>query len=245
LDFCSKILDQCKHCYYWAVLVRQEYTNLTVTFLINRDLSEEILSGMASLTVTKSSTNSPARTLKVTTKSLSSSLTFQSLGQSGAFRTTAELAYTASPEELQLPQILPVANLQTLVGSDIYSDVTSPPPNSIMIRDHVAYYELKHKCFVQWLSDNYFLKVKPHEVDFIAFHGRIADPLKSPACKKHGRWEIYGMNVDSIIYLWDEKVPLPQASARRSSYAGHYFEKLVSSEDPSDVGIVECDKVNQ
>jgi hypothetical protein len=200
---------------------------------------------MASLIVTKSSTDAPARLLKFTTNSFSSSLKFQSLGQSGAFRTTAEGAYSASPEDLQLPQILHITKLQKLVGSDIYSDVTSPPTNSIMIHDHVEYYEFKHQCFVRWLRDNYFLKVKPHDVDFIAFHGRIADPLKSPACEKFGRWEIYGMNVDSIIYLWDEKVPKPQSSVRGSNYASLHFEKLVSSEDPSDIGVLEWDKVTR
>jgi hypothetical protein len=128
------------------------------------------------------------------------------------FRTTAEGTYSDSQKDVELPRILPKNKLQGLVGTMLSHDFANSAPGSSTIADHVAYYEFKHKSFVRWLHDNYEQKVKS-QVDFVAFHRIIADLLKSPVSMR-GKWDIYGMNVDSITYLWAEAIFHPKFQPR-------------------------------
>jgi hypothetical protein len=181
--------------------------------------------------------------LKVGRKRWDASLRFEKICQLGAFRTTAEGTYSDSQKDVELPRILPRNKLQGLVGTMLSHDFANSAPGSSTIADHVAYYEFKHKCFVRWLHDNYEQKVKS-QVDFVAFHRIIADLLKSPVSMK-GKWDIYGMNVDSIIYLWAEAIFPPQVSTQVQPwyFRGHCFEKLVCSESLFKLKVVEHDKV--
>lgn len=169
--------------------------------------------------------------------------THQKKKQVGSFRTTSDGKY--SSQDIQLPKLNPhdkLFNLRKIYLGQGFKMLDAKNTNLIM--DHAGYYEFKHLCFIQWLQEsNYFGNFsKP---DFIAFHGRIADPMQTPLARRYGGWEIYAMNVHGCIYLWDQKSPQKQVD--EIAYYGAYFRALAINEADSidKVRVQEFDKVKR
>jgi len=173
------------------------------------------------------------------------------LGQVGAFRTTMQGTFSANPKDLILPKLLQANQLQSLKNyrlpdlEEIGKHENSTQLPHVVITDHTQYYEIKHKCFIKWLQtekyENY-LQGNARNIDFVSFHGRIADTLQSPLGGK--KWEIYGINIAGVIYLWDEKLISPQPPVNQGSFDGFAFEKLVTENSPNGQVVEEMDKVS-
>jgi len=167
------------------------------------------------------------------------------LGQVGAFRTTVRgLSASNHPKDLILPKLLEAKELKRFNNYRL-PDLSGEIGKHSVIANHDQYYEMKHKAFVQWLQmKNYekYLQGNARNVDFVSFHGRIADTLQSPLGGR--KWEIYGINVGNVIYLWDEKVIRPQAPVDQGGFGGLAFEKLVTENSPNCQVVEEMDKVS-
>jgi len=156
--------------------------------------------------------------------------TFSDRKHIGSFRATSDEGYSSSG--VDIPKLIPRADLLNLRRMYLGTGYEEAAQNT-MITDHTSYYELKHRCFIQWLREVKFMENvkagKFKKPDFIGFGGRFTDPMRSPAIKQFGDWEIYAINVGGIIYLWDEKKP--QRANTLESYYGTNFERLATQEN--------------
>lgn len=122
-----------------------------------------------------------------------------------AFRITRSLEYCKASFD-QIPQILPKDNLYSMVGVDMLNNFNEPVSCSQLLKDYISYDETKITFFHRWWVEEGRKMETLKNIKFVAAHGRIIRALKTPVNKTYGNWETYAMNVDGVIYLWDEKV---------------------------------------
>lgn len=161
----------------------------------------------------------------------------------GEFRITTDLKY--SLRKTDIPKLLPDSTLKSLVGYNLLVNFDSKTSCKKLIKDYNTYNETKHKYFSQWLR-----KEKPKipdldDIKFVAFQGRLLRALKTPLNKTYGEWQTYAMNVDNVIYLWDEITVGTKSGLcnnpfnMEGNYMGELFEQLVTGREPKPGGIID------
>jgi len=188
----------------------------------------------------------PSDTLKVAavTTSKATKVSLSLISHVGAFRTTVQGKCSFKPEETTLQALKSVRELKAIAPYDFEKEDDQDIPH-ILITDYIRYHSTKHSCFVQWLEANYkeVFETENREnnvVDFVSFNGRIADPLLTPLLPSNSHWEVYGINIKNVIYLWSN--PTHSEPTSKAGMQGLLFERLVSSH--SNYPIVETDKVS-
>jgi len=199
----------------------------------------------------------PSSTLKVHSNRDKTGVRLTFLGQVGAFRATLQGPSSTNSKDLTLPKLLQANELKSLSFKnysppdlkEIGNHENPTEKSQVAVTSHVQYYEMKHMSFVKWLQiakyENY-LQGSTRNVDFVSFHGRIADSLQTPLGGNqylYKKWQIYGINVAGVIYLWDEKLS-PQRPYNQGGFGGSAFEKLVTENPPNGQLVGEMDKVS-
>jgi hypothetical protein len=151
---------------------------------------------------------------------------------------TCKLQY--SNQHIDPPTLLKESELQSLVGHNMLRHFNLKTSCDRLIEDYTTYDEKKHKCFNKWLKVEKPKNKDLDDVQFIAFHGRIVRALKTPLNKTFGEWETFAMNVNNVIYLWDEKSGRTNNYFKpEGGYMGEYFEHLVTGREAKSGGVIE------
>lgn len=155
----------------------------------------------------------------------------------GSFRITTNLKYDL--QNTATPTLLPNSTLNSLIGYNLRANFRPNKSCQKLIRDYITYNEVKHMYFSQWLRNEKPGILDLEDIKFVSFQGRLLRALKTPLnTEKYGEWETYAMNLDGVIYLWEElTVPVQSGSNKpcnvtSGNYMREVFEQIVTGRNP-------------
>ncbi|XP_021943663.1 uncharacterized protein LOC110863535 [Folsomia candida] len=159
----------------------------------------------------------------------------------GAIRITSDLKYENHTTcDAQIPKLVEESELQSYVGFHLLQEFYTDTSCKRLIVDYTSYDIKKHHFFSKWLKEE-----KPQiegldDVQFVTFQGRLLRSLKTTLNQTFGEWETYAINIDNIIYLWDEKSVRTKSSfLPETAYMGELFEQIVSGRAPKNGGCID------
>lgn len=144
----------------------------------------------------------------------------------GAFRITSNLQYLLSSVS-ELPKTIQLKHLKKLLGLNLLTNFKESLSCARLIRDYISYDERRMLYFMSWWCQQGRGHSSLQDIKFVGVIGRIIRALKTPVNKTYGDWETYAMNLNGIIYLWEERGPRDKPTfSAEGSYIGEFFEHL-------------------